>query len=169
MPIIEVMDAFYTLEELGGEDFDDWNIFGSGNAVVSASPLGQRVAIACGTEDGPLKVELQLIDAPPTRLATGWEDIAEVTIISRYGRDFVRIGGSGEPDPAFPRLRLAEGTYRLRVHVIGRDQARALGPIVESPVESQLLVVWPAPPAPPELLQATDTYGQILRRQLGTA
>jgi hypothetical protein len=53
------------------------------------------------------------------------------------------------------------GSYRLRVHALGRDAH--YDQAVADSGERYLLLCWPAPPAPSLIIRATDRCGYSLR------
>jgi len=75
-------------------------------------------------------------------------------VVADRGVEFL---GPVEVEPAYV-LALAPGRYRFRVHVRGRADAYALGPVT-SPHERHRIVCWPADqPSAPATLTAPDAY-----------
>ncbi|WP_346121916.1 hypothetical protein [Micromonospora coerulea] len=89
-----------------------------GNGLVAVVPGG--AVIRTGVETGHVRLLLSILDGPPPDVATGWEEIVEVS-----GR--AAVGGASVvgPHASEPHLRQVTppwpGDYRLRVHARGRD------------------------------------------------
>jgi hypothetical protein len=140
---------FALLEGTGVPEVD----FG-GNGLVAVVPGG--AVIRTGVETGHVRILLSILDGPPPDVATGWEEIVEVSWRAAVGGASV-IG----PDAGESHLRRATppwpGDYRLRVHARGRDD------IDERDTEYYELVVWQAPAAPEIVYARTDRLGHRLR------
>ncbi|WP_199853281.1 DUF6461 domain-containing protein [Plantactinospora sp. BC1] len=125
-----------------------------GNGLVTVVPGG--AVIRTGAESGHVRLLLTILDGPPPEVATGWEEIVEVSWRAAVGGASV-IG----PDSGEPGLRRATppwpGDYRLRVHARGRDDTD------EPDREYYELVVWQAPSAPEIVYARTDRLGHRLR------
>ena len=86
-----------------------------------------------------------------------YEDIVETDFVARTGELMLdEWGGSGRHP--LPRLPAGPGNLRLRYHGRGLDAAHAGGVVMaEDPVvDTYLLQIWPAPPAPPAILKVTS-------------
>ncbi|BCM71182.1 hypothetical protein EASAB2608_06516 [Streptomyces sp. EAS-AB2608] len=116
-----------------------------------------------GIHTGDVDVTVTAHRQPPPPDAGEWEEIAEISLHSPTGTLQVTPLMT-DLDEDLPDLAAAgPGTYRLRVHARGRDQAVDLAP--DTITEHYLLQCWPQPPAPAQLLRATDDYGSRLRAE----
>jgi len=114
------------------------------------------VQIVCGGRTSDVTVTVQTWSAPPPADLDTWEDIAEVSVI--WPVPTVQLVGSiSSPPEAIPvTLPKSDGdSFRVRAHVVNRDLEDG---------ESHLVQIWPAPPAEPVLLKATDEFGTHERR-----
>ncbi|MEU5884989.1 DUF6461 domain-containing protein [Spirillospora sp. NPDC047279] len=97
---------------------------------------------------------MSVLDGPPPDVATGWEEIVEVSWRAALGGASV-VG----PHAVEPHLRRVTppwpGDYRLRVHARGRDDT--------DEAEYYELVVWQAPAAPETVYARADRLGHRLR------
>ncbi|MFG1889214.1 DUF6461 domain-containing protein [Micromonospora sp. NPDC049051] len=140
---------FALLEGTGVPEVD----FG-GNGLVAVVPGG--AVIRTGVESGQVRIMLSILDGPPPDVATGWEEIVEVSWQAAVGGASV-LGpraGKSHREPATPPW---PGDYRLRVHARGRDETD------ERDAEHYELVVWQAPAAPEIVHARTDRLGHRLR------
>ncbi|MFI0349910.1 DUF6461 domain-containing protein [Actinomadura sp. 9N407] len=137
----------------------------SGNGLVAVASGG--AVIRTGVETGHVQIVLTVLDGPPPDVATGWEEIVEVSWRANAGGASVVGPQAGEPQlrgdtppwageshlrrvaPPWP------GDYRLRVHARGRDDPAA--------PERYELVVWQAPVAPEIVHARMDRLGHRLR------
>ncbi|MGV9758547.1 hypothetical protein ACWDUC_22315, partial [Streptomyces tricolor] len=116
-----------------------------------------------GIHTGDVDVTVTAHRQPPPPDAGEWEEIAEISLHSPTGTLQVTPLMT-DLDKDLPNIAAAgPGTYRLRVHARGRDQAVDLIP--HTITEHYLLQCWPQPPAPAQLLRATDDYGAQLRAE----
>ncbi|WP_207946746.1 DUF6461 domain-containing protein [Actinomadura sp. 7K507] len=122
------------------------------NGLVAVVPGG--AVIRTGAENGHVQIRLHVLDGPPQDVATGWEEIVEVSWRAAAGG--ASVAG---PQAVEPHLRRVTppwpGDYRLRVHARGRDDADG--------TEYYDLVVWQAPAAPDTVHVRTDRLGHRLR------
>jgi hypothetical protein len=118
--------------------------------------------IFTGIATGWVDVEVRLADAaPPAVDLDGWEEVVETSLTSASGQ--VRLRALMADTPPLPVLTHdGPGTYRLRIHVRGRDTATDLS--TSEIVENYLLTIWPGPEEPDRIHKQTDTYGAQLRR-----
>ncbi|SCL44268.1 hypothetical protein GA0070606_0211 [Micromonospora citrea] len=125
-----------------------------GNGLVVVVPGG--AVIRAGVETGHVRISVSILDGPPPDVATGWEEIVEVSWRAAVGGASV-LG----PDASDAHLRHITppwpGDYRLRVHARGRDDTD------EGDTEHYELVVWQAPAAPEIVHARTDRLGHRLR------
>jgi len=120
------------------------------------------VQVTCGVNTGDVHITVEAWpDAPPAGLDS-WDDAAETSVAWSSGKVDV-IGASTDDVPGFPvGLPSGAGSYRVRVHVRGRDAGEDRGP--DDPAEEHLVQIWPAPAAPEALLKATDQVGSMWRQ-----
>lgn len=145
---------FALLEGDGAPDVD----FGD-NGLVAVVPGG--AVIRTGVERGHVRFTLRVLEEPPPDLATGWEEVVEVSWRAAAGGASVAGASAGGFGPGGPPLRAITppwpGDYRLRVHARGRDDT--------TETENYELVVWRAPAAPAIVHARTDRLGHRLRGQ----
>ncbi|MBB4772296.1 DUF6461 domain-containing protein [Actinomadura livida] len=139
---------FALLEEDGPVPDADF----TGNGLVAVVPGG--AVIRTGTETGHVRMVMTVLDGPPPDVATGWEEIVEVSWRAATGGASVVGAGAVESQlrrctPPWP------GDYRLRVQARGRDDAEG--------TEYHELVVWAAPAAPEIVHARADRLGHRLR------
>jgi hypothetical protein len=104
---------------------------------------------------GPVAVEVRELEAEPQLELSGWEDVAEFSVLVREKPAY--IGGFDQDFRTTPRIGTAgPGWYRLRVHARGRATAPDL--VVTEPTEDYLIQVWRAEPSEP--LALTDSVTQ---------
>jgi len=129
------------------------------NGLVWSEP-GVAVVLT-GIHSGLVRVRVNLYSSVQGVDVEGWDDVAEVSLEAPFGH-VVASGMASDPPAELPELTpQGPGTYRLRVHVRGRDTAVDL--VAEEPVEEYLLSVWPADPGPPVAYKLTDSYGAGIR------
>ncbi|MEV4808902.1 DUF6461 domain-containing protein [Micromonospora avicenniae] len=127
----------------------------AGNGLVAVVDGG--AVIRTGMADGPARVQLTVLAEAPPEVASGWEEIVEVSWHATEGLASV-LGPDGTSEP---QLRAQTppwpGDYRLRVHARGRDDHD------DPDAETYELVVWAAPAAPEIVHRRTDRLGHRLR------
>ncbi|MFF8934613.1 hypothetical protein ACF08O_07715 [Streptomyces paradoxus] len=123
---------------------------------------GGAIEVTTGIHTGDVHVTVEPHSKRPIP-AQGWEEIAEISCNSPSGELLVT---SSTDDPAdLPSLAYqGPGSYRLRVHVRGRDRA-VDQTVLDEAVESYLIQSWPAAHQDALPVQATDTYGTQVRAQ----
>jgi hypothetical protein len=132
-----------------------------GNGLIAVT-TGFAVVHA-GTHTGHIRVTVDPRPAPPPLDLAAWQEVVEVPFTSTTGQVWlVEWGGPARTDlgnltPAGP------GSYRLRAHARGRDQAATLHVPPEQPLDEHLILSWPAPPSPEHTHKLTDQYGQRIR------
>lgn len=137
------------------------------NGLVVTMAAG--ATIYTGIDTGTVRVRAVAQTAPPAQDEPDtppWEEIVEASLYAPYGQ--LRIDSPDQgPVPDLPLLSPAgPGWYRIRAHARGRDTA--FDAVRTEPVEDYLLYVWPADPAPPTVINATDRCGQGLRAAAAT-
>lgn len=137
-----------------------------GNGVISVAP--DAALLTCGIHTGDVPVTVELWDSAPPLDTGAWDEAAEVSFHSTTGAAEV-VAPMGPPpewdEDAEVNLPFAgPGSYRLRIHVRGRDDRRD-GVVAEGddPVEVHLIQVWPAPEAPEIRHKLGDEVGAYWR------
>jgi hypothetical protein len=154
---INVVNHQFCVTEFGndmGELPDD-----APNGLIAANGTG--CLILTGLHTGRVNVTVEPLQAAPPALAEPWDEIVEVTVVSRSGA-LQAWGLYDGPTQGLPDLTPAgPGTYRLRAHARGRDQGHAADHLLpeEEPCEYHLLQCWPARTAPDTILRQTDNFG----------
>jgi hypothetical protein len=148
----------------------------SPDGLVSVSEAG--VAVVTGIAQGLVRVSVEVTDRggglnPQDRawLDPGpWDDIVEVPVEVPNGglrvQGVLDAGAGGLPVLS----QAGPGSYRLRVHVRGRDghagPSPGQGEVGGGPntaVEEYLIVAWPCDPRPRVIIRATDRVGAAHR------
>ncbi|GGK42616.1 hypothetical protein GCM10011591_12800 [Nocardia camponoti] len=130
----------------------------SENGLVAVVPGG--IAVRTGRPDGIVSVRVVVFDKPPVDIeSVHWDEVVEVSWTADRGLASVigaipspGHGGFGSMDEQTPPWA---GTYRVRVHATGRDDAHGQ--------ESYQLTVWQAPLAETQVHKRTDRLGHLLR------
>lgn len=130
------------------------------NGLVRAMSIGAW--IATGVSLGYVRVTAIAAASRPETIDPGsWDEIVDVSVYSPHGDLRVSSLEYG-PVSALPVLSPhGPGTYRLRVHVRGRDMRRDR--VQNAPTEDYLLISWPAEAAPEVIIRLTDVTGFELR------
>ena len=137
-------------------------VFTGGNGLISVRP-GIAVVHA-GTHTGPVRVTVQPRTSPAPLADLGqWEEVVEASFATQTGQVLVEEWGGPARDDLGNLVAAGPGSYRLRVHARGRDQAHALVVAPEQPLEEHLIITWPAPAADEAILKRTDQYGALQR------
>jgi hypothetical protein len=163
--IVEVHYHQYYLRDLAVFAEIPDEVFTGGNGLVSAPPgIAGLAVVHAGTHTGPVRVTVQARTDPPTQTdLEGWDEVVEVPFTSESGQVLLaEWDGPGHEDLG-SLVAAGPGSYRLRVHARGRDQAHAIHTAPEEPLEEHLLITWPTPPANETILKQTDHYGALHR------
>lgn len=148
-----------------GAGLDPQNARINGTGFVEASDT--TAIVFTGTDTGPVRVDAEILtDAPPPNaamwMAQGWDAVAEVSLYTPDG-SFATVSTTVGKDGPLTVTAGPPGTYRLRVHAAGRDQAsRSL--TLEEPLETHRIAIWPAPAAPIAVLRSADEFGAVMGR-----
>ncbi len=155
--VITVSHSQYWIIDRSFDPEIDEAMYRDFNGLVSAQ--GAFAIIMTGTEQGPVRLDVELLEDEPPASEAGWDDIVEVSL------DFEDEGAfTSEAEQRNRQLPfLPEGACRLRVHARGRDIAWELGAVRGDPIEEHLIQVWPAPSAPEVSYKLTDAYGASIR------
>ncbi|WP_329560929.1 hypothetical protein OG711_26850 [Streptomyces uncialis] len=116
-----------------------------------------QVEILTGIHSGSVHVTVSSHHHPPTHDPGPWEEISELSFPSPSGTLAVAALMHDLDEELPPLTTAGPGTYRLRVHVRGRDTAVDLTP--DDVTEHYLIQCWPAEPTPPTIVRTGDTYG----------
>lgn len=121
--------------------------------------------VVTGTDTGPLDLTLAALPTAPALQLDHWDEVVEVSLKTGNGEIHVVEWGAA---PRADLLNLASqgpGAYRLRFHARRRDEARAGGYVLDTPVEEHLISSWPSPIAEESVLKATDEWGNYWRSE----
>ncbi len=129
------------------------------NGLVVPEP--GAVVVLTGIHTGAVNVLERLHHTEPPVDVTEWDDVVEVSFEAPHGRMIATPLMTDAPPDLLTVSFHGPGSYRLRVHVRGRDHAVDLAP--EEVVETYLLSVWPAPIAAEVVHKQTDAYGAGIR------
>ncbi|MGF0319826.1 DUF6461 domain-containing protein [Nocardia fluminea] len=154
---VQALDHCFALTE---SDFPATADFGA-NGLVATVPGG--IAVRTGTADTTVSVRVHVLeDAPAEVDLTGWDEVVEVAWTASRGLASILgappspgHGGYGslpEQTPPWP------GTYRVRVHATGRDDADG--------GEAYQLTVWRSPATDTVVHKRTDRLGHRLRGEV---
>jgi hypothetical protein len=124
--------------------------------------LSSGAKIYTGVYSGLVAVTLRLTgQAPEPSSLDEWDEIVEAPIVSTAGQLWIETYEGGRV-PGFPILSSkGPGNYRLRAHARGRD--KNYDHVCDKSEEEYLLILWPAEPAPTEIIKVTDRCGASLR------
>lgn len=162
--VVNVGYSQYTLE------WADWDPnaphFKGGNGLVWVTD--GRIVIVTGLDNGDVPIQFTTTDTAPPQDLEPWDDVVEVsatisgTSVSVFVPDGVHIGDIDLPiDPS------GEHSYRLRVHVRGRDRGREVFSVDtdagDEAVEDHQILIWPAARAPEIRWKLTDQVGAEIR------
>jgi hypothetical protein len=136
------------------------------NGLAFTASVG--ATILTGEAWGPITVAVDVHDMVPpdaadplafTATDQQWDDIVEISVICKDGP--LRVCGLSEGfiEGLPPLGPGGPGSYRVRVHVSGRDNPTMDADGMPAPTDRFLLVAWPAPPRPQLLIRLTDWRG----------
>lgn len=130
------------------------------NGLVGVEP--GRAVILAGIHTGKVNVTVEFFEEDPGAPEVDrWDEVVDVTLESFNGQLVLHGLMSDVPDGVPVLSHKGPGTYRLRVHARGRDQATGFTP--DEPVEDYKLNIWPAPPMPEAVHKQSDDYGSEVR------
>ncbi|WP_194821083.1 hypothetical protein [Micromonospora sp. S-DT3-3-22] len=139
--VVRTVNGFYELVDYDGAP-DALPDATAGNGMVALGSSGAM--ILAGTFHGPVHVRLEIHDASPPVRSGGWDGVVEVSQHTPSGMVSVS-SPSADPPPGLPTFTgLPDSWYRIRVHVAGQQEVRALPFGPDQPVERHLIQVWPA-------------------------
>jgi hypothetical protein len=138
------------------------DVFVDGNGLISPRP-GIAV-VHTGTHTGPVRFTVQArANLPLSTDLDEWDEVVEVSLTAQGGEVLLEEWGSPTRDDLGNLVTAGPGSYRLRIHARGRDEAYALVIVPEEPLEEHLLITWPAPVGEEIILKQTDQYGAFQR------
>jgi hypothetical protein len=145
-------------------DLDDAP-YGGGNGLVWVNEEGDGAIVMTGMIDGELTVAVDLLDSEPATDLAAWDDVVEVTMTVPDTAMWIRGPESTEGEIALPEAPAGQGSFRVRVHVRGRDQSREeqYSEARDGSAEEHLILIWSAPPAPEIGWKLTDEVGAEVR------
>ena len=122
-----------------------------------------EVWILTGSQWGPFRVQVTVLEGPPDQPHGQWEDVVEFSVGCERGIEVCEM-----VDGPVGSLVAAGGTYRVRVHARGRSDGRARdgewddeADGADEPAEHYLLQVWPAPASTPAVLRQDSALAQL--------
>ncbi len=124
-----------------------------------AGLLTDAPRVLTGAAMGPVHVVVHPLREAPEDLAAEWQDVVEVSLVSRGGPMVVTGPFDADPEPAARLDLYGPGTYRVRVHADGRDLD--FDAVVREPRERYLIQSWPADPQTPVTLRAASRTAEI--------
>jgi hypothetical protein len=156
--LVPASDHQFWVTELGQVPLPPYDY--SNGLTCAVGPA--EAVVFTGVSSGHVGVRVDVRGSAPAELDTaGWDDVVEISV-EAGPNPFTVLGNMAWATVDFPNLAAAgPGDYRMRVHVRGRDARIDL--VAEPPYEQYLIMVWPAPPAPPVALRNTDRFGASLR------
>ena len=135
---------------------------GGAGGLVGAVP-GLAIVIT-GTQFGNVALTVQSGDSDPGLDTGGWDEVVEVSLASgAAGQGLGILSGGQGPGELATLTPAGAGSYRIRVHVRGRDAGTADDVVTGEPAEEHLLQIWPAPPGPEIIRKTTDEHGAGFR------
>ena len=119
--------------------------------------------VSTGSQWGPFAVLVRVHDAEPGQVEEEWEDVVAVSVTT------AEAVGIGEiVDSPVGNVPSKAGPHRMRLACRGRTESAARDYVVangeesdgfdEVPLEHYLVELWPAPPAPGEVLRERSAY-----------
>lgn len=103
-------------------------------------------AVLTGRHTGPVHVTVEVTATPPDLSLDDWDEVVEVSQVTRTGHVAVFDWGS-VPRSDLPELKVPAGTsYRLRASAAGRAQVPDHLPSGAASADRYLVQLWPAEP-----------------------
>jgi hypothetical protein len=159
---LNVGEGFYWIGAAGPED--------PGAPVPDATATGLvgladgLVMVLTGTQFGTIACSVQPGDTDPGLDGAQWDEVIEFSLAVSPGSPGLGISAmDGGPDELAVLTAAGPGSYRLRLHVRGRDAGAGLDVVTGAPVEEHLLQVWPAAVSGTIIRKASDAFGRAIR------
>ncbi|SCF31009.1 hypothetical protein GA0070561_5189 [Micromonospora saelicesensis] len=125
--------------------------------LIATSP--GEVFLVTGRHTGTVGFTVRVNEGDPGPDLEGFEDVVEVPF--EASRSELRlIEWAGEKSHALPRLSAGPGSYRMRYHCRGMDDAGNSSWDYRAVVDEYLLQIWPSPATPPATLKVTSREGR---------
>ncbi|SCE65873.1 hypothetical protein GA0070607_0052 [Micromonospora coriariae] len=125
--------------------------------LIATSP--GEVFLVTGRHTGTVGFTVRVNDGDPGPDLEGFEDVVEVPFEAL--RSELRLfQWAGEKSHTLPRLSAGPGSYRMRYHCRGMDEAGNSSRDYCEVVDEYLLQIWPSPAAPPATLKAISREGR---------
>ncbi len=149
--------------ESGGFDGDFDRFFaGQVNGLVGAAS-GEGIYLNLARRSGGSSVRIVLLDAEPA-LDDSYEDVVEVSTTVPVATEVSWASWAGETTGGLDEI--APGSYRFRVSARGRD-AGAADEFADGVVDSYLVEIWPAVPAPDSVVRVGSEDAHYWHREIG--
>ena len=129
--------------------------------VGAASPTGVYLNLA--RRSGGSMVRIESLKEAPSTIDQAWEDVVQVSTTVPLGARPTWSTWAGESSGD---LRIAPGSYRLRVSARGRD-AGAENEFAEELLDFYLVQLWPGPHEPDEVLRRGSENARYWHAQVG--
>ncbi|MFF4384567.1 hypothetical protein [Kitasatospora sp. NPDC001547] len=143
----------------------DPDVYTGLNGLIQTRGGENRATILTGTAFGKIALTFEPCQTEPSLTLDGWEDVVDVSMTFTTPRaGFVGHGFQDDPITSLPYLSApGPGSYRVRVHVRGRNEGLDLEDNYGDPVESYLIQAWPHPVNPEIRHKLTDRRGRHVR------
>lgn len=143
--------------------------FGPHSHLLLAPPNGfvdvraEQVEVITGTHYGRIAVHVEVHGHRPELDLDRWDEAVEFGVrVLEHGLIVCELMGGNLQ--GVPLLATTPGLYRVRVQARNRDQAARTNDFFDEPSpEQHAVLVWPAPPAPVEVLKTSDQFGASRR------
>ncbi len=103
---------------------------------------------------------MEVLDGEPLTVASGWEDIVEVSLVLPQGLAYFNEPSGSDVREVGSVAGEDAGGYRVRLHAEGRDAD--FDAVVDSSAERHLVQFWQAPPSAVEILALGSAAGKSL-------
>lgn len=135
------------------------HLHGLGDVGLATGEHEHAVVLTTARHDGPVPVEVQVLDAEPP-LDPTWDAVVEVSLRTGDGPTVCGWAGSGVVELPVP----ADVDLRVRYVVVdgqlGSEQSRDVEVVGSSPAERYLVQAWPAPATQARTVVATSPWSQ---------
>jgi len=159
---LQVGEGFYWIGAAGPE--------GLGMDVPDATATGLvglasgRAMVLTGTQFGNVACSVQPGDSDPGLDVAEWDEVIEFSLATAAGSPGLGVSAmDGGPDELAVLTAPGAGSYRVRLHVRGRDAGADLDVVDGEPVEAHFLQVWPAAVSGTTIRKASDAFGRATR------
>ncbi|MGI5171543.1 hypothetical protein ACQEU3_45085 [Spirillospora sp. CA-253888] len=154
--------TFFLIEEGQGPLVRDDDAVNAG----PARSIPGSAAFSAGRNDGPIKVDVEIAPQDPGARPDQYEDVVEIGFESRDGVVAVMgLSGNGYLK-ILPPLTAGPGSYTIRYHAKGMDQAEENYWGGEQ-LDSYLIQIWPARHPGPVIVKAGSKYARGLIERAG--